>query len=293
MKILIVKTSSLGDIIHTFPVIEYLKEKNPSSQIDWIVEAPFAELVQAHPYVNQVYRVETRNWRKAANLLNFRSFMKNLRKTKYDVLFDFQGNLKSALFNVFAKASIKAGFGRKTVTEWPNLLTTRFKADPETHVNVRQENLFLVQQFFKDSSSYLEKGIRLKISAEQERLIDNILKNSQVFQRTKILVCPGSAWQNKQMTPNDLESFLNKIKNKISCCFLLIWGNEAEKKLVQHLHDAMLGNSIMINKLPIPVLQNLMDRMDLIIAMDSLPLHLAGTTSAQTYGLFGASSANK
>ena len=63
MRILIVKMSSLGDIIHAFPVLQYLKQCHPQCEIDWVVEQPFAELVQAHPLVNRIICIETKKWR--------------------------------------------------------------------------------------------------------------------------------------------------------------------------------------------------------------------------------------
>jgi heptosyltransferase-1 len=64
MKILLIKTSSLGDIIHAFPTLSFLRQKFPDAKIDWVVEKPFAELVKAHPFVNDVLTVDTKGWRK-------------------------------------------------------------------------------------------------------------------------------------------------------------------------------------------------------------------------------------
>lgn len=293
MNILIVKTSSLGDIIHTFPVLEYFHEKFPKAKLDWVVEAQFAELVEAHPYVNRVYHAETRNWRKAKSLSLFGKFLNDLRKTHYDVLFDFQGNTKSALITAFSKARKKAGFGKLTVSEWPNLLATNFKADPDKRVNVRKENLFLAQSYFEDRTPYQEKGVRLNISQEQKDLITFILKDIQLKDRKKIMVCPGSAWKNKQMTTPALINFLKKIEHKYPCTFLLTWGNDREKLIAHEIQSSFSDNTMIVDKLPIPTLQNLMRHMDFVIGMDSLPLHLAGTTSTPTFSIFGASSASK
>jgi len=64
MRILVVKTSSLGDIIQAFPVLDYLKQCQPSCEIDWVVEHPFAELVSSHPLIHQAIVIETKKWRK-------------------------------------------------------------------------------------------------------------------------------------------------------------------------------------------------------------------------------------
>ncbi len=293
MKILIVKTSSLGDIIHTFPVLEYLKSRHPGCQIDWVVERPFAELVAAHPLVGTVFRVETRSWRKFKDLRAFKEFTTLLKATTYDVLFDFQGNMKSALINLLARAKSKAGFGRKSASEWPNLLTTGFKFDPVPSVNVREENLGLAQAFFNDPAPFQAKGVRLTISQDDAKAVEDALKGLQGNNKKLIVVCPGSAWPNKQMTEPSLIAFLKKIAGLNKARFLVVWGSSQEKEFAEKIRSALGEGCHVPNKLSLPQLQNLMDRADLVIAMDSLPLHLAGTTSAKTYGIFGSSSAEK
>ena len=68
MKILIVKTSSLGDVIHCLPVINDIIRVYPSAQIDWIVEESFADIPRLHPAINQVYTVAFRRWRSKSKL---------------------------------------------------------------------------------------------------------------------------------------------------------------------------------------------------------------------------------
>ena len=73
----------------------------------------------------------------------------------------------------------------------------------------------------------------------------------------------------------------------------MIWGNPTEKEIAEELVVALPQQCSLINKVSLPSLQNLMTQVDLVLAMDSLPLHLAGTTTTPTYSIFGASSANK
>lgn len=293
MKILIVKTSSLGDIIHVFPVIGFLKQKYPDSQIDWVVEAPFAELVEAHPQIDKVFRIETKNWRKGKNLQSFWKFRKTLQNSHYDVLFDLQGNAKSGFFTFLAKARQKVGFGRKNVPEWPNLLVTNTKIHFPSGKNIRQDYLHVVQSHLGDQTLYEDKGALLNISHEDKAVIKRILDDPRLTKRPLVMVCSGSAWPNKQMTQIALETSLKNLHKKENCSFLFVWGNDEEKKSAQAFRQVFEDCSIVVDRLPIPVLQNLMSHMHLVIAMDSLPLHLAGTTAVPTFGVFGASSAQK
>jgi heptosyltransferase-1 len=292
-KFLIVKTSSLGDIIHVFPAIGNLKQKFPDSQIDWVVEEPFADVVESHPNINHVYRVSTKQWRYGRNLKSFWEFRKSLKSEFYDVLFDFQGNTKSGLLTFLAKAKYKMGFGRKSVSEWPNLFFTNWKTNPPLGYNIRHDYLYLVQSFLKNQDSqYEDKGVLLKINEKQKEQIQGILSKFNL-ERHWIMVCPGSAWQNKRMSTQGLITCLQSLNQHYNCSFLFIWGTEEEKQISEKLHQQFNDCSHLVEKLPIPVLQNLMNNMDLVIAMDSLPLHLAGTTRVSSFGIFGASSAKK
>lgn len=294
MKILIVKMSSLGDLIHTFPVIQYLKQQIPYAEIDWVVEAPFAELIQAHPKVNQVITVQTKKWRSHPFSIQMwkevREFRKNLRQKKYDLVLDLQGNTKSAFVTLFAKSSKKVGFGSETVPEWPNILATHQKFNPPKGANIRQDYLFLAQSALKDFSPFQETGVKLKISSDEEKMIKDLLLK---IEGLKILVCPGSNWPNKQLSEETLTSFLKKLSTKYSAHFLFLWGTQAEKILVEKISLSFPKNFTILDKIALPTLQNLMASCDLVIAMDSLPLHLAGTTSTPTYSLFGPSSSSK
>src|SRR5689334_22381857 len=115
MKIAIVKTSSLGDIIHAFPVLSYLKKRFPYATIDWIVEKPFSDLVKAHPYISKVITVDTKKWRKHPSWSEIKQYCHEVRSTTYDIAFDLQGNLKSGLLLSRIRAHSKVGFGWKTV----------------------------------------------------------------------------------------------------------------------------------------------------------------------------------
>jgi heptosyltransferase-1 len=297
MKILIIKTSSLGDIIHAFQTLDYLRHKNPEARIDWVVEKEFSELLKAHPAIDHVLCVETKKWRKALfqkkTWQEIQAFRTSLRSISYDVVFDLQGNIKSGVIGSQVVAKNKVGFGPSSVAEWPNLFFTQYRYNFPKQRNIREDYLYLAQSFFNDPVFFTEKEFLFKITDEQQRKIDEILKNPLLENRSKIMVCPGSAWPNKQMASHALEDMLSRLGAYVPCCFLFVWGNPTEKEFVSTLAAKFPDKALIVDKLPLPVLQNLMDKMDRVIAMDSLPLHLAGTTSVSTLSIFGASSSDK
>lgn len=101
MRILLVKTSSLGDVIHNLPVVSDLKRRFPEAAIDWCVEENFAAIPRLHPGVRRVVPVAVRRWRKAlfsvSTWREMGAFRASLRADGYDAVLDTQGLLKSAL----------------------------------------------------------------------------------------------------------------------------------------------------------------------------------------------------
>ncbi|MDA8418641.1 MAG: lipopolysaccharide heptosyltransferase I [Desulfobacteraceae bacterium] len=118
MKILIVKTSAIGDVIHTLPALNCLRRHYPEARIDWLVEEAAAEAVIGHRAVDRVLVSRRKSWIKFIKSGRFlaagRDFYRlwhDLRATRYDLLLDFQGLLKSGIFVFGARARRKVGFG--------------------------------------------------------------------------------------------------------------------------------------------------------------------------------------
>ncbi|MBI4754396.1 MAG: lipopolysaccharide heptosyltransferase I [Betaproteobacteria bacterium] len=100
-SVLLVKTSSLGDVVHNLPVATDLARKMPGVRIDWLVEEGFAAIPRLHPAVGEVIPVALRRWRRALGRVGtwreMAAFWARLRSRRYDVVLDSQGLIKSAL----------------------------------------------------------------------------------------------------------------------------------------------------------------------------------------------------
>ncbi len=109
MRILLVKTSSLGDVIHNLPVATDLRRRFPDAVIDWMVEESFADLPRLHPAVRRVIPVAVRRWRKhpfsGTTWREIAEFRRAASADSYDVVLDTQGLLKSALLARQARGS--------------------------------------------------------------------------------------------------------------------------------------------------------------------------------------------
>ena len=106
MRILIVKLSSLGDVVHAMPAVQDIRQAFPQAQIDWVVERGFAPLVRRCAGVNRVIECELRGWRKSPfsrpTRLAWRAFKTELQREHYDAVIDLQGLSKSALVSWLA-----------------------------------------------------------------------------------------------------------------------------------------------------------------------------------------------
>lgn len=120
MRILIVKTSSMGDVVHALPAVTDIARAFPGAEIDWVVERGFAAIAGLHPAVRKVIPLAWRKWRKSLRDSDTRAQMhawwQELRSERYDLVLDLQGLVKSALFACCAHGP-RAGYDRRSIRE--------------------------------------------------------------------------------------------------------------------------------------------------------------------------------
>lgn len=285
LKILIVKASALGDIIQCFPILDDLRSRFASVEIDWAVDRSLGTVVSSHPLVHRAIQVDLK-WKSWGRWWTFLSDLRKLRQLSYDVVFDLQGNFKSALLVASVQSPVKVGFGWNSVRERVSLLATNRRFEVPNHLNIRLQYLSLVQQLFGDLSPTTLAPC-LRIDAIEQAKIQAIL---QPLKTPRIMVCPGAKWINKQIPLETLAEFLQRVQEMLLASFLFLWGDEREKAYCKQLQGYFPTKSVVVDKLPIPTWQNLMNEMQLVIAVDSSALHLCGTTRAKSFSLFGPTS---
>lgn len=146
MRILIVKTSSLGDVIHNLPVVSDIRRYFPNAAVDWCVEENFAAIPRLHPGVGKIIPVAIRRWRKnllqAATWREIGEFRRSLQAEVYDAVVDTQGLLKSALMASQARGpalGYDAGSAREPMAA--RFYERKFKVSRELHAVVRNRRL--------------------------------------------------------------------------------------------------------------------------------------------------------
>lgn len=123
MKVLIIKISSMGDIIHTLPAVTDATEAIPDITFDWIIEKTFSEIPKWHPSINKIIPIKLRSckykWHKLSTWKEYYQQIKQCNSQKYDLIIDAQGLLKTSLFitNIINNNSLKHGLSYKSATE--------------------------------------------------------------------------------------------------------------------------------------------------------------------------------
>lgn len=297
-SILLVRTSAIGDVIQTLPVAEYLRQKFPEARIDWVVEKGIAPLLRQlkvfnadRPLIDTVIEIESRKWAKAPWLKQSRQCVRRLRDSEYDVLFDLQGNTKSALITLLARAKEKVGFGWKSVREKTNVLATSKRFELPLDLNIRQKYLQLVQSYLRDDLPFESKGFYFDLLPEESSRLNGMLQLPFMQKPPILMIAAGSKWKNKKLHDDALIALMRQAEESAEVRFLVIFGNEEEKAFAEKLLALFPHNAMAAGSLSLPLWQALMRHVDGIIAVDSAALHFAGTTQTPSFSVFGPTSA--
>jgi len=284
MKILIVKTSSLGDIVQAFPVLELLKGAFPYSFIDWVVEARCSAIVKANPLVNKVIEIDS----KPLTFSNLKAAFRSVSTCRYDVVIDLQGNIKSGFLTFFSRSAKKVGFARESVAEWPNILATNIRYNVLGSEDMSADYISIVRQHFNLEQEGVFKTV---LSCDEEQI--SLLSNNYPDLSRTILICTGSNWPNKRLLPEQWSLLMDGLLKGTNFKYLFVQSNAEELSLAVDMSKKDRGRIGVLERLSLPLLQNTMLYSSGVIAMDSLPLHLAGLAKVPIFGIFGPSMSGK
>jgi len=296
MKVLIVKVSALGDVIHTLPVLAYLHSACSDVEIDWLVEEGFSSVLDDHPLLRQVIPLQTKCWRQLSPFSMLRElwrFAGSLRQRRYDLVFDLQGNSKSGLFTLISRGKKKYGFDRHQVREWPNLLATRHHialSDSDHHV--AQRALAIVRAALPGGEDLRSAG-PLQVLPEAQEVVEKQLWQLELSHRSLVVFHYGTTWQTKLWSLESWQQLAIQLVEQSDLLPLLTWGNDEEFKAVTAIAEATAGRAIIWPRGSLPELVALLDRVDLVVGCDTGPIHIAAALGTPTVSLFRVTDATR
>lgn len=274
MKILIVRLSSLGDVLHLFPAISDLRRCFPDAEIHWLVESAFAEMVSWHSAVNKVIAVPLRshkkNWWKIPKLL--RGLKRQLQAEKYDLVLDAQGLLKSALLARLAGVDIY-GFDADSAREPLAAKFYRKTVSVASGLHVIDKNRQLVAQLFgADIQQAADYGLD---AFRHKQMAENLPAELNSFAgQPYIVLLHGTTWNSKYWPESSWLELVRLLTRQGWRC-LLPWGNGEEHRRAQRLQVAGGVQAQVLPRLPLTELMAVLLKAQGFVSVESGIGHLA------------------
>lgn len=299
MKVLIVKASALGDVVHALPVLAYLKSAARDIQVDWMVEEAFAPLLAGHPLLNRVIPLRTKAWRRAGVWATFSGagqIIGRLRRQHYDLVLDLQGNSKSGFFTLFAGSPKRFGFDRNGVREWPNLLATTHRVGlsaGDHHISRRA--LAIARAALPGGSDERSAG-PLHINTAAAEWVANHLNSLGLASNRKrplIVLHYGTTWSTKLWRLAFWQELGARLIRELDADVLLTWGNETEKAAVASIAAAAGRHAVIWPKRPLRELVALLGCVDLVVGCDTGPVHIAAALGTPTVSIYRVTDAQR
>ncbi len=279
MRVLIVKTSSMGDIIHSFPAVEDAFRNVPGVAFDWCVEEAFADIPALHPGIGTIHRVAIRRWRKALLEAPTWGEAAGLRRSlaggRYDLVIDAQGLLKSAVVARLAGVPV-AGFDRRSAREGAAsmLYQSRYRVARDRHATDRTRLLFGQALGFEPDLSVLDWGI--------EKPAAGGFRTS----RPTAFLLHGTSRAEKRWPD---ESWIETARRLVARGMTPVttFASEAERGVAEAIGKAV-PEAVLIPKSPLAEIAAIIGMSGLVIGADTGLTHLAGAFDLPTVGIFVA-----
>jgi heptosyltransferase-1 len=290
-KVLVVKLSSLGDVVHAMPAVQDMRRALPGVQIDWVVEGAFAPLVARCEGVHRVIPCELRRWRKQwlaeTTRQAWRAFKTELRRESYDAVIDLQGLTKSALVSWMARTSPEGqryglanrtdGSGFEAPARW--VADTAITLEPHVHA-VQRSRLLCAQALGYTPDASLKFGLAgslavepLSAAAPAPSHLQGFTGNPFAPRKPVVALVHGSSRADKQW-PTAYWISLGQRLNHSGFSVALAHGNATEKTtseaIAKELADAWVWPTMALD-----ALTDTMARCAGVVGVDSGLSHIA------------------
>ncbi|MBT8380693.1 MAG: glycosyltransferase family 9 protein [Ignavibacteria bacterium] len=269
-KILCIKPRGIGDIILSTIILENIKAAYPHSEIHYLTEEFAKRAVENNPFVSKVLTFKKKDF--------VISILSKVRKAKYDLVFDFWSNPKTAQITFFSGAKYRAGYNKRGRKYAYNI-----KANPgNTNTHAAESNL----QLLKEMQIPIVSKKTLFFLNDKEKTYAKDFIASNFEDELTIGIIPSGGWKSKRCEPEKWIEICNAMLTISNLKFLILWGPGDEddaNKIKNNLHE----KSVLIPETNVGQLAGLISECDLVIANDSGPMHIAAAMEVPVIGIFG------
>jgi lipopolysaccharide heptosyltransferase I len=279
-RILLIKPSSLGDVVHALPVLSLLRRRWPKAHISWLIADSFAGLIEAHPQLDEVIRFDRRRfaaaWWNPAALRDLFCFKRSLREHHFDLVIDLQGLLRSAIVGRVARSPRRVGFRAARELAWL-LYTDRVAVEPS---DAHAVDRYLAAAASIGCGREPVDFTFPPTSSEDETVVQELI-GPNCDQRFAVLL-PGTNWPTKRWPAQNFAALVRPLRERFGLTGLVAGGAEA-RPLAAQIPDAL----DVTGRTTLPQLVALLRRASLVIANDSGPMHIAAALGRPLVAMFG------
>lgn len=276
MRVLLVKTSSLGDLIHSFPALSDANRALPGIRFDWLVEEPFAEVPAWHPAVDEVIPIALRrwrrDWRKAWKSGELKALKARLQQTGYDLVLDAQGLIKSALPALLARGPC-AGLNLASAREPLSALFYRHRYP----VAREQHAIERVRQLFAQALGYPMLGTPLDYGLHFSHVHDVGVR--------RLVLLHGTTWPSKHW-PERYWAELAQTASADGFEVTLPWGDPDDRLRAERIIQAA-GTGELLPRQDLTGLARTLAAATGVVGVDSGLAHLAAAVGTPAITLYG------
>ncbi len=286
-RVLVVKPSSLGDLVHTMPLVVRLKEVRPDVEIDWLVNRSFAPLLEGHPAIDRVVPFDRGRWQGPLATWEargeLRDLARRLRTRRYDVALDLQGLLRSAVLSVLSGARRRIGFAG--AREGSAFFYHRRHPQPARLVHAVHRNLSLLEAIGVRVDPTVPIRFDLAPSDEDLARTRALLGPGD---RPRVAVFPLGRWPSKTWPAAAAADLLDRLDASGATGVLAGAASEADYA-AEVVARATRPHVDAVGRTDLRGLVALIAQADVVVAHDSAALHLASALDVPTVALFGPS----
>ncbi len=286
-RILLVKPSSLGDVIHALPVLRGLRRRYPNAHIAWLVANSFASLIRNHPDLDEVIEFDRKRFakmgRSASATGEFFSLMRDLRTRKFDLVIDLQGLFRSGWFTRVTRSPVRIGFAE--ARELAPLFYTHKIPRSEVNTHAVDRN-YLVSQMLGFENEPLVTDLAIT-DDERDRASALLAEAGLDGDAGFVAILPGARWETKKWLPDRFSKVIDLLKERTGMTTVLLGGPEEEELCGLIASQCETEPSDLTGRTSIRELFALLERASLVLCHDSGPMHIAAALDKPMVSIVG------
>ena len=290
MNILIIRLSAIGDVVHALSVIEPLKKHYPGCRITWVIEEEAADMLKRYPGIDQVVVSCRKRWIRQLKggqymkaVRQAAAFVKTVRSDEYDLVLDFQGLFKSGLIAGLSRAKRKIGY--KNSREGSTVFYSE-KA-PVTNFNDHaiKRHFVLIKHLGIDDS---EVSYAPLFDKNDEDAVDAVLASVKADrQKPLVTIHPAAMWKTKIWPKDKVAGLCDRLADELNCQVVLAGSYAEESYLADIISGAKADVINLAGKTKLSELACLISISDLMVSMDSGPMHIACAVKTPVVAIMG------